>query len=647
MTTRRTRLKNGLTVISEEIHDAPVVALQAWVHVGSADETDDISGIAHVHEHMLFKGTSSRGVGEIARTVEASGGEINAWTSFDQTVYHLVLAADEAETGLDILSDALRSSSFDADELAREIEVVLEEIRRADDSPSRRMAKALFDLAYDCHPYRRPVIGTEESIRALTRERILAFFRQFYRPENVTMVCVGDFETDAFFDVVRRYFEDWTGEGEPSRPERPPDPPQEQARVRVMHEEIKEARLAFAWHVPELRHEEIAAVDALSVILGDGDSSRLFLETRRRLELVNDVYAYAYTPRDPGLLMVGAGLRGEALEPALRSILEQTFALRQQLVSQDELDKAKVVILSEAAYQRETVQGQARKLGFFEVVAGDYEFEAEYNDRLRCLTPEDVRQAARRYLHPHPAVAVQLPLEVEAPDPGWLGALTRSCFDGSDKSVVRSRRTGALDVTRVELDNGTVVLVRGEDRPVVAFRGVALGGLRWEDVDGQGLGYLFASVWGRATENLSVEALAQRVALLGGSLSAFSGRNTIGMRGEVIRDKADDGLALFIEALRSSTFHAAEVDRERAVILERIRNRDDNPAVVAFDAFTRALYPTHPYGLRLIGSEESVQRFSVEDIRNYGKRFVSADKLVVSVVGGIDADRTIELIASQ
>ena len=146
MTILRTRLDNGLTLLLEESHEAPVVALQAWVHVGSADEDEAVAGIAHVHEHMLFKGTARRGVGEIARTVEGCGGEINAWTSFDETVYHLVLPADERETGLDILADVLAGSAFDAGELAREIEVVLEEVRRAEDSPSRRIAKAVTDI---------------------------------------------------------------------------------------------------------------------------------------------------------------------------------------------------------------------------------------------------------------------------------------------------------------------------------------------------------------------------------------------------------------------------------------------------------------------------------------------------------------------
>ena len=266
MKVNRTRLDNGLTILSEEMHAAPVVALQAWVHVGSADEDESIAGIAHVHEHMLFKGTERRGVGEIARTVEASGGEINAWTSFDQTVYHIVLSTEELSTGLDILADALTASAFDAEELAREIEVVIEEIKRSDDSPTRRLSNALFAAAYQAHPYSRPVIGSVQTIRALTRERILAFFRDNYRPENVTLVAVGDFDTATLVDKVQNYFGHWNS-GCPTLPPRAMESPCREARLRVLREPVKETRFTCAWHIPEVDHERTLPLGSVMVTM--------------------------------------------------------------------------------------------------------------------------------------------------------------------------------------------------------------------------------------------------------------------------------------------------------------------------------------------------------------------------------------------
>src|SRR6476661_7256721 len=188
----RYQLPNGLTVVLQQNHASKVVAFQAWVGVGSADEPPELAGIAHVFEHMLFKGTARRRVGQIAHEVEAAGGEINAWTSFDQTVYHLVLASRFFDTGLDILADALQNSSFDPVELERELKVVLEEVKQGEDNPARVATQALFSTAYARHPYRRPVIGYEKTVAQVTRKRLLDFFQRWYLPNNMTLVVVGD-----------------------------------------------------------------------------------------------------------------------------------------------------------------------------------------------------------------------------------------------------------------------------------------------------------------------------------------------------------------------------------------------------------------------------------------------------------------------
>ncbi|MCK5689086.1 insulinase family protein, partial [Myxococcota bacterium] len=375
----RKKLDNGLVVLSRENHAAPVVALQAWVKIGSADESEDIAGIAHVHEHMLFKGTQKRGVGEIAMDVESAGGEINAWTSFDQTVYHIVLAADELETGIDILSDALQNSAFDKEELGRELEVVLEEIRRSEDMPSRRVSRALFSSAYKKHPYRRPVIGYVDTVNKFTREGIVDFFQKNYRPSRIVFTAVGDFDSDELQTLVQKYFGKWDDAGVDQLPPREVEPAQEDLRLHILREDVKESHFTVAWHIPSISHEDIPAIDALSVLLGHGDSSRLFTEIRRRRDLVNDVYAYAFTPADAGLFMLGAGLRSENLREALKAMLCETYALSRRLVCEEELAKTKVQILSESAYQSETVQGLARRTGFMEVVAGSLDFGEQYN----------------------------------------------------------------------------------------------------------------------------------------------------------------------------------------------------------------------------------------------------------------------------
>jgi len=172
------QLPNGLTVLLHETDTAPVAEFQLWARAGSADERDDERGLAHFHEHMLFKGTERRGLGEIAGEVEGAGGRINAYTSHDVTVYHATTPADAFATGIDVLCDAVLHSIFDPDEIAREIDVVLEEIRRSDDSPGSVLSNAVFDAAYSEHPYRHPILGTRESVAAFDRARVRGFYER-------------------------------------------------------------------------------------------------------------------------------------------------------------------------------------------------------------------------------------------------------------------------------------------------------------------------------------------------------------------------------------------------------------------------------------------------------------------------------------
>ena len=182
------KLENGLTLLLRETHRVPVANVQVWAGVGSADERPDEAGLAHFHEHMLFKGTPSRGVGEVAAEVEGAGGRINAFTTYDVTCYHATLPAEHLATGIDVLSDAVLHSAFDPEEIQREIEVVIEEIRRSDDSPSSVVGNEAFAGAFREHPYRFPILGSRESVASFDQERIRAFYESWYTPDNLVVV---------------------------------------------------------------------------------------------------------------------------------------------------------------------------------------------------------------------------------------------------------------------------------------------------------------------------------------------------------------------------------------------------------------------------------------------------------------------------
>src|SRR5690606_27976699 len=209
------------------------------------------------------------------------------------------------EHGLDILADAVQNPSFDADELTRELDVICEEIKRAQDSPGYEASQALFSTAYTCHPYRNPVIGTFESVRSFDQAAVRAFFEKWYVPANMTLVVVGDLDIDETRGLVERSFGSRVPSPAPNK-QRPAEPAQAQMRVRLLTSGMREAHLQLAFHVPELVHEDVPALDVLSVLLGGGNSSRLEQIVRREEGLVTSVGTFAYTPRDPGVFSIAA-----------------------------------------------------------------------------------------------------------------------------------------------------------------------------------------------------------------------------------------------------------------------------------------------------------------------------------------------------
>jgi len=370
-------LDNGLSVVLSENHSAPVVAFQMWVNVGSRNEEDDQAGISHVFEHMLFKGTQKRGVGEIAKEIETAGGNINAYTSFDHTVYHLSLASRYFDVGLDVLADAIQHSAFDPEELAKEEEVILEELKRSEDMPSRMVSRKLFETAYRVHPYRRPVIGYEETFKNLTRQDILDYFHAWYVPNNMTLVVVGDFQINEVIPGIVEAFRDFAPRKDLSL-SLPAEPEQQEIRSVVTRKESKHLLLNLGFHIPGLHDPKNPAYDLLAAILGQGETSRLYRIVKRKGELVHAIASYAYTPNDPGLFLVEARLDAKNLEKALGAILNQVERMRHETVSEEELYRARVGIESDFIYGKQTMEGQAGKFGSFEADFDDPLYETTY-----------------------------------------------------------------------------------------------------------------------------------------------------------------------------------------------------------------------------------------------------------------------------
>src|SRR5688572_4262297 len=393
-------LPNGLEIIVEEDHSAPVVSVQAWVKTGSIHEGAWMgAGLSHLLEHMLFKGTPARRPQDFARAVQDHGGYINAYTSFDRTVYWIDTPVRGLTEALDLLSDALMNSTLPPDEFVKEQEVIRREFAMGFDDPDTVAGKQLFATAFSQHPLRHPVIGHLDVFNQIGREDLVAYYRSRYAPNNIFFIVVGDVDADAIHAQLAAYFE--------KHPRRPlPDvlQPREPAQLgrREQHAEFPTelTRLGMVWHVPEITHPDLPALDLLATVLGGGRSARLYRRLREELGIVHSVDAWCYTPASAGLFGVDAVLDPEHRDAVQAEVFAQLAAVVNEGVSRAEVDKARRQFLSHQFGALTTMRGKASDLGANWLYARSLRFTHDYLAAAQHVTPDDLRRVAQLYFKP-------------------------------------------------------------------------------------------------------------------------------------------------------------------------------------------------------------------------------------------------------
>jgi zinc protease len=631
------RLDNGLTLHIAPGHPAPVAAVQAWLGAGSADEAAGEAGVAHVVEHMLFKGSAGYGLGELVSAIERGGGEVNAWTSFDHTVYHAVLGADHVDAAIHALGDALLEPRVDPDELAREREVILEEIRQGSDDPARGVAQNLFATAFVTHPYRRPVIGTAGSVQQIGERELLGFFRRFYVADNLTVVVAGDVDPDRVHRAVERRFRAMPSGRPPRRG--PAEPPQTAPRAACSHRELGEAYLAIGFHVPAVRHPDLAALDVAAIVLGQGESARLPRLLRDGEQLVTSAHASLHALRDPGLLVLSATARPGDAPRTVSALVDRSAALIDDL-SASELDRARIAIEAAWVRQLETAQGRARALGWHAAVAGDPQFGHVYLDWIRAVRRHDVARVMQRYLRPaNASVAAILPPAPRArPGTAWARQ--------AERRVTRALSAAASPPPPVErrvvLASGLTLLVRRDPSvPIVAMRAVWRGGQRIEDAGHTGASALLARMLTRGCGARDAGAVADQIDRLGGALSAVAGRNSFGVAAEWLAGSWRSGLELLADCILEPTLPGGELARERRLMIDDQRVQAGSPSHAVFRLFSETLYGAHPYARDPLGSPDALAALSRDALAAFYRARYPVAGLTLAIAGDVEVDEVI------
>jgi zinc protease len=391
-------LPNGVVLVVQEHRAADVVAVQLWMRVGGRDERPDELGLSHYLEHMLFKGTPTRPPGSIDRVIEGLGGTSNAFTSYDFTHYDIVVPASAVQPALEILADIAVNAAFVPAELEGEKKVVFEEMSLVQDDPEKFLARRLSEVAYDAHPYGRPILGTPELVRSLTRDRLNGYYKKHYVPANMVLVVAGPLAPAQVRPLAAATFGRLAATPA-ARPAPVAVPPLSGGRRDDVRRPEQQAYLGLAWQAAATGRapDDISAVDLLTYILGDGPSSRLNQTVREQRGLVHAIEASYVTREQSGLVSITARLDARNLDAAEAAIRDVIRRVRTDGVTEAERQRAIVTAEAFYAFDIETVEGLAKTYGQAETT-WTLEDELRYLERLRQVTAAQIQAAARKYL---------------------------------------------------------------------------------------------------------------------------------------------------------------------------------------------------------------------------------------------------------
>ncbi len=653
-------LPNGLTVLMRRDDTAPVVAVVTHVKAGYFDETDDVVGIAHVLEHMFFKGTPTRGVGEIAKQTKASGGYLNASTIYDHTVYYTVLPSSGLVAGLEIQADAYANSVIDAGELARELEVIIQEAKRKSDNPGAVTTETLFELLHDRHRMRRWRIGREAGLRRLTRDDLVRFYRNFYRPSSTILSIVGDIDVAETTRHVERLY----GGLENAPVQRNPGPDENSAdhfRYRELAGDIAQAELVFGWRTQPTMHEDTPLLDLAAGVLGSGRASRLYRAVRER-QLAASVSAYNYTPTDLGVFVVHADMPAASAVPAAGAIWDQVRALREDGVLPQELVRAQRMFESRWLRHLESVEGQATHLAEWEAL-GDWRLGDQYFERTTTASAPDVTAVVQRYLTPDRAGWVMYRPTAAAPiadDPDAALALLTSAPasplpvapDVSDTSALASPPRLALEreqagVRVYRTPSGIPVLVkRRPGAPIVHMGVYAIGGAAVEPPSLGGLTTLLTRTALKGTERRSATAIAEESELLGAVMGTSATTDGVGWTISVPAPRVGPAIDLLADIVQHPTYAEEALETERAVALANVAQQRDDMYRYPVRLAMQAAYGTHPYARSVLGTEDTLGAIDARAVRAWHRDRVLRAPTVIAIVADLDPDEIAAQVAA-
>lgn len=621
------KLDNGQIVIIKEVHDNPIVTIDTWIKTGSVNESDKNNGVAHFLEHLFFKGTQKHPTGEFDRLLESKGAITNAATSKDFTHYYITIPSRDFSMAMDLHSDMLLHPQIPRKELEKERKVVLEEIAKNNDRPETKLFENLNNEFYSLHPYKRPVIGKKNIIETITREEILDFYNNWYKPSNMVTVIVGDIDTQTALNAVKKEF----ALKEPAKSRNShykiDKPRTKQAEV-VAKDKVKSGYLLIGYRgVNSDNLKDMYALDVLGVLLGDGRSSRLYQSVKEQKQLAYSIAAGHSTMRDDSLFLINANFTPKNIDKLKKAIFYEIEKIRCGTIDEQEILTAKNVIERDTFYSRESGSNIANELGYTTIVYDDPGFYDTYVDNIKKVNASDLVRVAKKYLNTdYAVVSIVLPED-------YVDANTKQISNITPKEpeLVKTEK----NVSKYVMPNGATVLINKNPlNDIIAFQVFAKGGTFIEKKPG--IASMTASGMLKGTKRYSYVDLSQTMEQNGIKISPSAGADYFTVSVKTTKNDLPLTFELLDEIVNHASFDVQEIEKIKNEKLQSIRQLRDNPSSLAFEKFKTEMWKGTPYGVTGLVMEKTIPYINKSDIMDYYESIFYPQNIVISVNGNVD-----------
>ncbi|MEH1922148.1 MAG: pitrilysin family protein [Nostoc sp.] len=658
---QKTLLDNGLTVLTKEVHTAPVVSVQVWYKVGSRNEVKGENGISHQLEHLMFKGTTDRPV-QFGRLFSALGSQFNAFTSYDETVYFGTVQRDKLEALLTLEADRMKNSLVGTEQLTSEKRVVISELQGYENSPGYRLDREVMRAAFPNRAYGLSVGGTKADVEKFTVEQVRNYYQTYYSPENATLVITGDFATEPALKVVKETFGKLSqrakkdtvinnASASSALANASPSTSVAKKAPIVLKQPGSAALLQAVYPLPDIKHPDVPAIDVMDAILTGGRSSRLY-QALVESGLASSVSGGAAELIEPGWYQIDAtAAPGQELGKIAQVLQESLTKLQQQPVTSEELNRAKTQLQASYILGNQDITSQANQLGYNQTIAGDYRFIERYLAAIAKVTPAQVQQAAKTYLNP--AQQTIGFFEPTQPDgkPGTSSAgsgRTVENFspgkpvDPAELAKYLPPATSETDSAKQSLpeeftlNNGLkVLLLSDRNLPVINLSGQINAGTEFDGNQKAGLANLTASNLLNGTQTKNALTLAKTLEDRGAGLSFSASREGTSVSGEGLSANLPILIQTLADVLENATFPAEQLELSRQRALTSLKVQLDDPRGLGRQVFQQAIYPAnHPF--HSFPTAESLKSITRDDLLGFYKTHYRPDTTTIAIVGDFE-----------